>query len=103
MCDFLSEKTCYFFCGFLHPPHTTLTRSLSLSLLPHTPPCPPQIRKLEVFVGLLILVIAACFFAEMAYAPIRTAEVLEGMLLPYLRSPGATALAVSLVGAVVMP
>lgn len=46
---------------------------------------------------------AACFFAELKYANPKAEEVLYGLFVPQLKGHGATALAISLLGAMVMP
>eukprot|EP00245_Coleochaete_scutata_P003495 TRINITY_DN1511_c0_g2_i2.p1 TRINITY_DN1511_c0_g2~~TRINITY_DN1511_c0_g2_i2.p1 ORF type:complete len:568 (-),score=102.99 TRINITY_DN1511_c0_g2_i2:532-2235(-) len=61
------------------------------------------VRKLEIFISLLVFVIAACFFVEMGYASPNFSEIIEGLVVPRLRDTHATAIAISLVGAVVMP
>lgn len=47
--------------------------------------------------------IAACFFVELKYAKPVTSEVLHGLFVPQLKGNGATGLAISLLGAMVMP
>lgn len=47
--------------------------------------------------------IAACFFAELGYANPKAVEVLNGLFRPQLKGSGATKLAISLLGAMVMP
>ncbi|XP_042062929.1 metal transporter Nramp6-like isoform X2 [Salvia splendens] len=61
------------------------------------------VRKLEIFIALLVLTIAGCFFAELGYAKPNSSEVLEGLFVPQLKGSGATKLAISLLGAMVMP
>lgn len=51
----------------------------------------------------LVLTIAACFFAELGYAKPAATEVLNGLFVPQLKGNGATGLAISLLGAMVMP
>ena len=46
---------------------------------------------------------AACFFVELGYAKPAASEVLHGLFVPQLKGNGATGLAVSLLGAMVMP
>ncbi|XP_038993335.1 metal transporter Nramp6-like isoform X1 [Hibiscus syriacus] len=61
------------------------------------------VRKLEFFIAFLVLTIAGCFFAELNYAKPVASEVLNGLFVPQLRGNGATGLAISLLGAMVMP
>ncbi|KAG5537429.1 hypothetical protein RHGRI_024752 [Rhododendron griersonianum] len=46
---------------------------------------------------------AACFFMELGYAKPNASEVLNGLFVPRLKGNGATGLAISLLGAMVMP
>ncbi|PON57272.1 NRAMP-like metal transporter [Parasponia andersonii] len=61
------------------------------------------VRKLEFLIAFLVLTIAACFFAELHYANPAPKEVLKGLFVPQLKGSGATGLAISLLGAMVMP
>ncbi|XP_078167132.1 metal transporter Nramp3-like isoform X2 [Carex rostrata] len=61
------------------------------------------VRKLELFISGLVFLMAACFFVEFAYAKPNASEVLRGLFVPSLKGNGATALAISLLGAMVMP
>ncbi|CAI6003436.1 unnamed protein product [Closterium sp. NIES-65] len=61
------------------------------------------VRNLEVFIALLVMVIACCFFIEMGHAPVDGMAVLEGMFVPRIQDLGALAIAISLIGALVMP
>ncbi|KAH6781822.1 NRAMP metal ion transporter 6 [Perilla frutescens var. hirtella] len=61
------------------------------------------VRKLEIFIAFLVLTIAGCFFAELGYAKPIASEVLHGLFVPQLEGSGATKLAISLLGAMVMP
>lgn len=61
------------------------------------------VRKLEIFIAFLVLTIAACFFVEMKYAKPKASEVINGLFVPQLKGNGATGLAISLLGAMVMP
>lgn len=61
------------------------------------------VRKLEILIAFLVLMIAACFFAELGYAKPKALEVLNGLFVPKLKGSGATKLAISLLGAMVMP
>ncbi|CAI5535786.1 unnamed protein product [Closterium sp. Naga37s-1] len=63
----------------------------------------PEVRNLEVFIALLVMVIACCFFIEMGHAPVDGMAVLEGMFVPRIQDLGALAIAISLIGALVMP
>ncbi|XP_062007988.1 metal transporter Nramp1-like [Rosa rugosa] len=61
------------------------------------------VRKLEFLIAFLVLTIAGCFFAELGYAKPAATEVLDGLFVPQLKGNGATGLAISLLGAMVMP
>uniref|UniRef100_A0A7C9APS0 Uncharacterized protein n=1 Tax=Opuntia streptacantha TaxID=393608 RepID=A0A7C9APS0_OPUST len=61
------------------------------------------VRKLEFLIAFLVLTIAACFFVELGYAKPRASEVMYGLFVPQLKGNGATGLAISLLGAMVMP
>ncbi|XWS16538.1 hypothetical protein CRYUN_Cryun34aG0096900 [Craigia yunnanensis] len=61
------------------------------------------VRKLEFLITFLVLTIAGCFFAELGYAKPVASEVLHGLFVPQLKGNGATGLAISLLGAMVMP
>ncbi|MCD7449453.1 Metal transporter nramp1, partial [Datura stramonium] len=61
------------------------------------------VRKLEFFIAFLVLTIAICFFVELGYAKPDSSEVLYGLFVPQLKGTGATKLAISLLGAMVMP
>ncbi|XP_030470976.1 metal transporter Nramp1 [Syzygium oleosum] len=61
------------------------------------------VRKLEFLIAFLVLTIAACFFGELGYAKPVASEVLDGLFVPQLKGDGATGLAISLLGAMVMP
>ncbi|XP_040997326.1 metal transporter Nramp5-like [Juglans microcarpa x Juglans regia] len=61
------------------------------------------VRKLELLIAVLVFVMAACFFGEMAYVKPPAADVLKGMFIPKLKGQGATGDAIALLGALVMP
>ncbi|GBG68517.1 hypothetical protein CBR_g3061 [Chara braunii] len=61
------------------------------------------VRKLESFVSILVFLIAVCFLVEVGYAKPDAGEVLKGLFVPSLGSRAAVGIAISLVGAVVMP
>ncbi|KAM0906038.1 hypothetical protein ACQ4PT_017008 [Festuca glaucescens] len=61
------------------------------------------VRKLEFLVALLVFVMAACFFVEMSIAKPPAKEVLKGMFIPKINGSSATADAIALLGALVMP
>ncbi|CAA7408931.1 unnamed protein product [Spirodela intermedia] len=61
------------------------------------------VRKLESFIAFLVLTMAACFFVELGYAKPNPSEVMKGLFVPQLKGNGATGLAISLLGAMVMP
>ncbi|KAI3463464.1 hypothetical protein Pfo_020127 [Paulownia fortunei] len=61
------------------------------------------VRKLEILIAFLVFTIAGCFFVELGYAKPNSLEVLRGLFVPQLKGSGATKLAISLLGAMVMP
>lgn len=61
------------------------------------------VRKLEIFIALLVFIMAVSFFVELGYAKPKSSEVLYGLFVPQLKGSGATKLAISLLGAMVMP
>ncbi|GMJ15190.1 natural resistance-associated macrophage protein 1 [Hibiscus trionum] len=61
------------------------------------------IRKLELLIAVLVFVMAGCFFGEMSYVKPPASGVVQGMFVPKLGGQGATADAIALLGALVMP
>ncbi|KAG6483751.1 hypothetical protein ZIOFF_060405 [Zingiber officinale] len=61
------------------------------------------VRKLELFISLLVFVMAACYFGELSYVKPPATEVIKGLFVPRLKGNGATGDAISLLGALVMP
>jgi Mn2+/Fe2+ NRAMP family transporter len=61
------------------------------------------VRKLEFLITVLVFVMAACFFGEMSFVKPPAVEVIKGLFLPGLKGPGATADAIALLGALIMP
>ncbi|CAD6226116.1 unnamed protein product [Miscanthus lutarioriparius] len=61
------------------------------------------VRKLELLVGLLVFVMAACFFIEMSIVKPPAKEVIYGLFIPSLSGSGATGDTIALLGALVMP
>ncbi|GLT84957.1 hypothetical protein SLE2022_031630 [Rubroshorea leprosula] len=61
------------------------------------------VRKLEALIAVLVFIMAGCFFAELSYVKPPTHDVLMGMFVPKLSGQGATAAAIALLGALVMP
>ncbi|KAG2324518.1 hypothetical protein Bca52824_007246 [Brassica carinata] len=61
------------------------------------------VRKLEFLIAFLVFTIAICFFVELHYSKPDPKEVLHGLFVPQLKGNGATGLAISLLGAMVMP
>ncbi|KAG5115152.1 hypothetical protein JHK84_041265 [Glycine max] len=61
------------------------------------------VRKLEFLIAFLVFTIAACFMVELGYAKPDAKEVLKGLFVLGLKGSGATGLAISLLGAMVMP
>jgi manganese transport protein len=62
-----------------------------------------QVRKLEFHIGFLVFLIATCFLVELGYSKANASEVVRGLLFSNLKGNGATGLAISLLGAMVMP
>ncbi|KAL2504475.1 Metal transporter Nramp6 [Abeliophyllum distichum] len=61
------------------------------------------IRKLEIAIGALVLVVGGCFCSVMIHANPDVKEIAMGMFIPKLRSSSATRDAIALLGALVMP
>nr|XP_027093219.1 metal transporter Nramp5-like isoform X2 [Coffea arabica] len=61
------------------------------------------VRKLELLVAVLVFVMAACFFGELSCVKPPAKDVLKGMFVPKLKGNSATADAIALLGALVMP
>ncbi|OEL26969.1 Metal transporter Nramp3 [Dichanthelium oligosanthes] len=61
------------------------------------------VRKLELLIAFLVLLIAICFLVELGYSKPNASEVVKGLFVPELKGNGATGLAISLLGAMVMP
>ncbi|GLT49006.1 hypothetical protein SLA2020_225920 [Shorea laevis] len=61
------------------------------------------VRKLEALIAVLVFIMAGCFFAELSYVKPPAHDVLMGMFVPKLSGQGATAAAIALLGALVMP
>ncbi|PWA40970.1 Natural resistance-associated macrophage protein [Artemisia annua] len=61
------------------------------------------VRKLEFLIAFLVLTIAVCFLVELGIAKPDASEVLYGLFVPQLKGSGSTGLAISLLGAMVMP
>ncbi|KAM3683079.1 hypothetical protein ACB098_12G119300 [Castanea mollissima] len=61
------------------------------------------VRKLEMLISVLILVMAACFFGEMNYVKPPAANVIKGLFVPKLSGQGAIGNALALLGSVIMP
>ncbi|KAH9626842.1 hypothetical protein KSS87_002487 [Heliosperma pusillum] len=74
--------------------------AFALNILFHIP---VWVRKLEMLIALLVFVMAACFFGEMAYAKPPAKDVLKGLFIPKLNGNSATGDAIALMGALVMP
>ncbi|KAK1553579.1 hypothetical protein Q3G72_000757 [Acer saccharum] len=56
-----------------------------------------------MLIAVLVFVMAGCFFGEMSFVKPPAADVLKGMFIPKLSGQGATADAIALLGALVMP
>uniref|UniRef100_A0A0E0Q1K6 Glycosyl hydrolase family 31 C-terminal domain-containing protein n=1 Tax=Oryza rufipogon TaxID=4529 RepID=A0A0E0Q1K6_ORYRU len=61
------------------------------------------VRKLEFLIAILVSLIATCFLVELGYSKPNSSEVVRGLFVPELKGNGATGLAISLLGAMVMP
>ncbi|XP_021725645.1 metal transporter Nramp5-like [Chenopodium quinoa] len=61
------------------------------------------VRKLEILIAMFMLVMGACFFGEMGYVKPPAEEVIKGMFIPKLAGNEATADAIALLGASIMP
>ncbi|XP_057962095.1 metal transporter Nramp7.2-like [Malania oleifera] len=61
------------------------------------------IRKLEVAIVILVLVVGGCFCSEMVRANPNPKDILFGMFIPNLDGHGATRDAIALLGALIMP
>ncbi|XP_054820004.1 metal transporter Nramp5-like [Prosopis cineraria] len=61
------------------------------------------IRKLELLISTLVLIMAGCFFGEMSYVKPPASGVVKGMFVPKLTGQGATGDAIALFGALIMP
>ncbi|KAG5530617.1 hypothetical protein RHGRI_025546 [Rhododendron griersonianum] len=62
-----------------------------------------QVRKLELLVAFMVFTMAACFFGEMSYVKPPADDLLKGMFIPKLKGRTATADAIALLGALIMP
>ncbi|XP_077231726.1 metal transporter Nramp7.2-like [Tasmannia lanceolata] len=60
-------------------------------------------RKLELFVAVMVFILAGCYFGEMSFVKPPASGVFEGMFIPKLSGNSATADAIALLGALVMP
>ncbi|KAM7507772.1 hypothetical protein LguiA_018225 [Lonicera macranthoides] len=61
------------------------------------------VRKLELLIAGLVLIMAACFFGELGFVRPPAENVLKGMFIPSLKGHDATGDAIALLGALVMP
>mmetsp|Transcript_42838 Transcript_42838/g.111089 ORF Transcript_42838/g.111089 Transcript_42838/m.111089 type:complete len:566 (-) Transcript_42838:287-1984(-) len=60
-------------------------------------------RRLEIVIGVMVGVMSVCFVVEMVLAHESFGGILSGLLIPRVPDTGAAYIAVSLLGAVVMP
>lgn len=60
-------------------------------------------RKVELLIAILVFIIGGCFFGEMSYVKPAAKDVVKGMFMPLLNGHGATADAIALLGALIMP
>ncbi|XP_020591785.1 metal transporter Nramp5-like [Phalaenopsis equestris] len=61
------------------------------------------VRKLELLISMLVFILAGCYFGELSYVKPPASEVIKGLFMPRLKGAGATADAIALLGALVMP
>ncbi|XVF59119.1 hypothetical protein PTKIN_Ptkin07bG0249600 [Pterospermum kingtungense] len=61
------------------------------------------IRKLEIAIAALVLVVGGCFFSVLVRANPNAKEIMTGMFVPKLSSGQATTDAIALLGALIMP
>ncbi|KAM4077151.1 hypothetical protein ACJW30_12G117700 [Castanea mollissima] len=61
------------------------------------------VRKLEMLISVLIMVMAACFFGEMNYVKPPAAAVVKGLFVPKLSGQGAIGSAIALWGSIIVP
>ncbi|XVE83043.1 hypothetical protein DITRI_Ditri16bG0055200 [Diplodiscus trichospermus] len=61
------------------------------------------IRKLEILISILVLVVGGCFFTVMVHASPNAKDIMTGMFVPKLSSDEATKNAIALLGALIMP
>ncbi|XP_058184467.1 metal transporter Nramp7.2-like [Rhododendron vialii] len=61
------------------------------------------IRKLELFVAIMVFIMASCFFGEMAFVKPPAADLFKGLFIPKLSGQTATGDAIALIGALIMP
>ncbi|KAK4551729.1 hypothetical protein RGQ29_032281 [Quercus rubra] len=61
------------------------------------------VRKLELVISVMILVIAACFFGEMGYVKPPAGAVIKGLFVPKLSGQGAVGNAIALLGTLIVP
>jgi len=61
------------------------------------------VRKLEMLIATLTFVMAACFFGEMGFVKPPAKEVIKGLFVPKFKGQRATADAIALLGALIMP
>ena len=62
-----------------------------------------QVRKLEFLISMLVFVMAACYFGELAYVKPPASEVLKGLFVPRLKGSGALADSIAMLGQNVPP
>ncbi|KAH0469416.1 hypothetical protein IEQ34_000974 [Dendrobium chrysotoxum] len=61
------------------------------------------VRKLELLISVLVFILAGCYFGELSYVKPPASEVMKGLFVPRLKGNGATADAIALLGALIMP
>ncbi|KAG6525643.1 metal transporter Nramp5-like [Zingiber officinale] len=61
------------------------------------------VRKFELLIAVLVLILAACYFGELSYVKPPAAEVMKGLFVPRFGDDSATSDAIALLGSLVMP
>jgi manganese transport protein len=60
-------------------------------------------RMIEIVIGAMVITISVCYMLELFIAPIDWASTARGLVIPHLADSGAIIIAVSILGATVMP
>nr|GMD49265.1 metal transporter Nramp5-like isoform X2 [Ipomoea batatas] len=62
-----------------------------------------QIRKLELAIAVLLMIVGGCFFSVMVHAQPNVKDMAMGMFIPKLSNGSATRDSIALLGALIMP